>query len=106
MRRSQTKVKHKLIRDGIDECMVCGFDCKAVLQLHHIKPIKHGGDNSEGNLSILCPNCHAIIHSFLSDAAEKEYGLDYLVDWMNGNICSEGISVIRKLWMKGLEMHE
>lgn len=98
VRRRQPKVKRHLIRSGIDECSVCGFDCKAILHLHHIVPVEHGGDNSEGNLSILCPNCHAMIHSFLSDVAEKEYGLDYLIDWMNLNISPEGISVVRELW--------
>ena len=98
VRREQPKVKRELIRSGVDECSVCGFDCKAVLHLHHIVPVGNGGDNSPENLSILCPNCHAMVHSFLTDSAEREYGLDYLVDWMNENLSLEGIEVVRELW--------
>jgi len=98
VRREQPKVKRELIRSGEDECSVCGFDCKAVLHLHHNVPVGNGGDNSPENLSILCPNCHAMVHSFLSDSAEREYGLDYLVDWMNENLSLEGIEVVRELW--------
>ena len=31
-------------------------------EIHHIVPIADGGDNSKGNLILLCPNCHKQVH--------------------------------------------
>lgn len=62
-----SKLKDKLIRDGIkeDKCEICGLSewlgVKLVLELHH----KNGNhyDNNFDNLMILCPNCHSIQES-------------------------------------------
>jgi 5-methylcytosine-specific restriction endonuclease McrA len=36
--------------------------CRAllVLDLHHLIPVRDGGENSAGNLLALCPTCHAL----------------------------------------------
>lgn len=59
-----SKLKDKLIRDGIKEnkCEICGISSwrgvDLTLELHH----KNGNhyDNNLDNLVILCPNCHSI----------------------------------------------
>lgn len=98
LRREQTRIKRKMILAGDKKCHVCGFDCTPVLQIHHVTPLELGGGNEENNLKLLCPNCHSIIHSFMADTTEKNYGLEYLVEWMNTNLQSEQINRFRELW--------
>jgi|SRR3989344_8957514 len=42
------------------KCMYCGFD--TVIDIHHIVPYSKSKDNSIGNLAVLCPNHHKMIH--------------------------------------------
>lgn len=44
------------------KCSVCGYNLYPIQQLHHKKQVAYGGDNSEDNLTILCPNCHSAVH--------------------------------------------
>ncbi len=37
-------------------CAWCG---KYLTERHHIKPLYLGGDHSEDNLVLLCPDCHS-----------------------------------------------
>lgn len=37
-------------------CIICGFD--AVVEVHHVTPIRNGGTNEPENLAVLCPNHH------------------------------------------------
>ena len=59
-----SKLKEKLIRDGIKEnkCENCGISSwlgvDLVLELHHKNGYHY--DNDLDNLVILCPNCHSI----------------------------------------------
>lgn len=48
------------------QCEICKFDLTELLEIHHILPLQQGGDNSLDNISYLCPNCHRIIHEFIS----------------------------------------
>jgi hypothetical protein len=43
------------------KCEKCGSDNN--VELHHKVSIKNGGDNSDGNLIVLCSECHKKIHS-------------------------------------------
>lgn len=49
-------------------CMICGFDI--AVTIHHIKPISDGGKNNPDNLSVLCPNHHAMVHKGLIQDSE------------------------------------
>jgi len=50
------------------KCEKCGFDKvnpytgRSILQIHHIDG--NSANNSEGNLQVLCPNCHAMTENF------------------------------------------
>ncbi len=55
------------------ECMVCGFNFedtygvlgKGFIHVHHNKPISESGPtriNPRTDMSVLCPNCHAMVH--------------------------------------------
>jgi len=47
----------------------CGYRCSnptcrmvLTLDVHHIEYVSEGGGDSQENLSVLCPNCHALHH--------------------------------------------
>jgi HNH endonuclease len=42
-------------------CLACGYDeHRNILEIHHID--RDRGNNEAGNLTVLCPNCHRLIH--------------------------------------------
>lgn len=70
---SNKKKAEVLNKTGKLECEVCGFDfCKfygelgkGMAECHHTKPVselKKGEKTKLSDLSILCANCHRIIH--------------------------------------------
>ena len=40
-------------------CPICGEEDVTTFEIHHIKPIAEGGKTTEGNLILLCSNCHS-----------------------------------------------
>ena len=42
------------------ECVICGFNIKSSLQLHHID-FNHDNNDPDNHI-ILCANCHCQIH--------------------------------------------
>ena len=75
--RSQSLTREKkadvLKESGRLECETCGFDFhkfygslgQGVAECHHTKPVselKKGGKTKKSELSILCSNCHTVIH--------------------------------------------
>jgi len=60
------------MRDKDISCEACGFAFRyhhrKRLHSHHIRPKGHGGDDTEANKILLCPNCHSIAHILLSMA--------------------------------------
>lgn len=55
------KIEAKLIVESRNICNIC-WKSKEV-QIHHIIPIKLGGNNSEDNLIVVCLNCHSEAHT-------------------------------------------
>lgn len=51
----------KILKRANQGCMLCEWN-EATCDIHHIKPKKEGGDNSNSNLIVLCPNCHRKVH--------------------------------------------
>lgn len=47
----------RIISDAEGICQVCGMEYPH-LEIHHIVPLSLGGDNSQKNLLVLCPNCN------------------------------------------------
>lgn len=66
----QTKVE-LIMRHG-RVCMHCKQNVGSLIQWHHIVPRYAGGDDSYGNGSLLCPNCHTEIHLYLYGMKEYE----------------------------------
>ncbi|MCJ7634809.1 HNH endonuclease, partial [Candidatus Bathyarchaeota archaeon] len=54
------------IKQKIKSCEKCGFADQRILVLHHTDG--NHKNNSENNLIVLCPNCHALAHLKLLDA--------------------------------------
>ncbi|MBW2167454.1 MAG: HNH endonuclease [Deltaproteobacteria bacterium] len=52
-------LRQKLLEKYGYACAVCGVNNEKVpLELAHLVPLSQGGDTSEENLILLCPNCH------------------------------------------------
>ena len=58
-------------------CAICGS--KGHLEIHHIKPISHGGGKERENGIAVCPHCHKKLddealhnHRYLTDMTEGE----------------------------------
>ena len=58
-RNIPTDVLDKLLVDANFRCCICRIDIR---HKHHIEYFRKGGKNTENNLIIVCPNCHASIH--------------------------------------------
>lgn len=52
-----------LVRCG-RHCCLCGIFAGQKMELHHIKQVAEGGDNSAENCIPLCLNCHAEVKSY------------------------------------------
>jgi HNH endonuclease len=59
--RERLEVRAAFERDG-DRCVACGFDLPCALAAHHKLPREHGGRDSRSNLTVLCANCHKLVH--------------------------------------------
>lgn len=75
--------KHRVISEGFDRnryladglksyyahrCQVCGHDFlptydTTLSESHHIQYLRHGGPDISGNIVVLCPNHHRIVHA-------------------------------------------
>lgn len=53
-----------------NKCSLCGS--QENLNIHHIKPLKEGGDNSFENLELLCQECHIKLHQSKSNTNTNE----------------------------------
>lgn len=65
-RNEVTNNKENIISYYSGQCEICKFNLVPLLEIHHILPLQQGGDNSLDNIACLCPNCHTIIHKFIS----------------------------------------
>lgn len=57
--RQSALLRRKLLEKFNYSCAMCGVQNDFVpLELAHLVPLSRGGDITEDNLTILCPNCH------------------------------------------------
>lgn len=64
-------IKLRIIDSRGPVCEDCGYDNVNILQVHHIIERCNGGDDSESNLRLLCPNCHYTVHYGDSRSGER-----------------------------------
>lgn len=74
--------KNEIINVLGNKCEICEFDFKPILIIHHIKPISKGGGNNLDNLSVLCPNCHSIVHYL----GNKNKSSKFINEWFDENV--------------------
>ena len=60
-KRTPKKIKDRLLVDAMHRCCLCPQH-EDITDIHHIIQISEGGPNTEENLMVVCPNCHAKIH--------------------------------------------
>ena len=53
------RIRKKIYQESGMACPICGEENVATFEIHHIKPISEGGKDEEGNLILLCSNCHS-----------------------------------------------
>lgn len=82
------KSKRKELIDLFGGCVICGNDFTPTLQVHHVISKANGGSDDYCNLYPFCPNCHALIHSLMSDSAYKEMNADSIDSWIDKNYTS------------------
>ena len=51
--------KKRLFQEAGSKCPNCQEANVATLEIHHIRPLAQGGGDDEGNLIVLCSNCHS-----------------------------------------------
>lgn len=65
--RKEIQLKRPLILMIFEgKCQICDLDVEELLEIHHILPLSEGGTNEWHNLSVLCPTCHKVVHSFMN----------------------------------------
>ena len=70
--RTGGKAVKRAIYQKDQTCFRCGLRfALEQLQLHHLKPIRHGGNTSESNTCLLCPNCHCYYHKMFDEFLNK-----------------------------------
>jgi len=63
IRNLQMKWKRHLWNSRPRICTLCGVELTwATHRIHHIIPVKDGGEFSEENLTVVCVNCHMGTH--------------------------------------------
>jgi predicted HNH restriction endonuclease len=72
--RARTSFKKRTAARTGPVCEVCQWDARklgwgdyvalAVLHAHHIVPVACGGQDTDSNFVLLCPNCHALAHHY------------------------------------------
>ncbi|GAA3722908.1 hypothetical protein GCM10022378_11190 [Salinicoccus jeotgali] len=83
--RKSIKNKKNSLLEIIESCEICGFDFKPTLEVHHQIPVSRGGTDDIENLSILCPNCHSLIHAITSDNSKKVFSCEEMDQWLKEN---------------------
>lgn len=55
-------LRKKIFHRDRGVCRTPGCMNSMFLEIHHIKPVSHGGGNDESNMILLCSACHKHVH--------------------------------------------
>ena len=58
--RKRESLHKELVQKYGKKCHYCS--AKDSLDIHHLKPLSHGGDNDITNLVLICQDCHEGLH--------------------------------------------
>jgi hypothetical protein len=97
-RRASIGLRQRLLEKHNYSCSLCGVTNEEVpLEMAHLLPLYRGGDASEENFTLLCPNCHRVLDS---PPREIEF-LDFLSGLMSDH---PDFEEVRKEVLLGGEM--
>lgn len=105
-RNEITKYRKDILSNHQNKCDICGFDLFYLLEIHHILPLQQGGNNSLTNISCLCPNCHSIIHKFISHFCNDNVDIDGLTKWLEENYTQKSYLKVLDMYGKYIEKKE
>lgn len=57
-----------------DDCFICGGGDRALLERHHIVPVRYGGSDEPPNVVEVCPTCHSAIEKLYNARFYEELG--------------------------------
>lgn len=64
-----------------ESCLRCGS--KTELEVHHILPVRAGGENDDSNLATLCEKCHRAAHAGSKTTSETAYNIQEFEEWLD-----------------------
>jgi hypothetical protein len=86
-------IRDKLLVDAMHRCCMCP-EHPDVTDLHHIEPISEDGPNTEDNLVVVCPNCHAKIHRHRTHYTPQQLRM-YKERW--NELCARGLPLAQQI---------
>jgi len=86
-RRIPQEVRDQLLVEAMHRCCLCP-EHNDVTDLHHVVPISEGGPDSEENLMVVCPTCHAKIHRLRKRYTPEQLRM-YKERWVR--LCGRGL---------------
>ena len=92
-KRTPKKIRDKLLVDAMHRCCLCPKH-EDMTDIHHIVPINEKGPNTEENLMVVCPNCHAKIHRIRGRYTEEQLRM-YKERWVS--LCAKGLTLEERL---------
>jgi hypothetical protein len=86
-------VQDQLLVEAMHRCCLCP-EHPDVTDLHHVEPISEGGPNTEDNLVVVCPTCHAKIHRHRKHYTSRQLRM-YKEHW--NKLCALGLPLDQRL---------
>jgi len=92
-KRLPKEIKDRLLVDAMHRCCLCPQH-EDVTDIHHIVPISEDGPNTEDNLMVVCPTCHAKIHRIRGRYTPEQLRM-YKERWVS--LCAKGLTLEERL---------
>lgn len=105
LRNEITKNKEEIVDYYNGRCEICKFNLTSLLEIHHILPLQQGGDNSLENITCLCPNCHTIMHKFISHFCNGT-SINDITQWLEENYSRSSYDKIIRMNEKYIKRKE
>jgi len=110
--RPNPSIRLQAILNVKSKCQMCHMDASIegkngsdFLEIHHIRKLSSGGEDSLSNIAVLCPNCHKTVHARMNE--EREF-LGGSPCQMSGQVCPGchiGLMDVADGWQDGVECH-
>ena len=87
------EIRDKLLVEAMHRCCLCPQH-EDITDIHHIVPISEKGPDTEDNLMVVCPTCHAKIHRIRTMYNPEQLKM-YKDRWVN--LCSKRLTLEERL---------